>query len=90
MTFAPGNENKFLEVFNASKEKIRAFEGCEKLELLRDVNSPNIFFTHSHWQSENNLSAYRHSDLFNETWAKTKPLFEKSAEAWSLSSEYKL
>ena len=41
-------------------------------------------FTISHWDSEAALELYRQSELFKFTWAKTKPLFEEKAQAWSL------
>ena len=40
MTFDPEKVNEFLEVFNSSKHLIRAMEGCNRLELLNDINSP--------------------------------------------------
>ena len=63
MTFRPEKINEFLEIFESSKEKIRAFEGCHHLELLRDINSPDIFLTYSHWESEEDLNNYRKSEL---------------------------
>lgn len=83
MTFEPGNEKQFLEIFKASGHLIRSFEGCHGVDLLRDVNSPNIFFTHSLWESEGHLNTYRHSELFQRTWKNTKALFAAKAEAWS-------
>ncbi len=41
-------------------------------------------FTYSYWESEAHLNTYRHSDLFRETWAKTKVLFADKPEAWSI------
>ncbi len=64
--------------------KIRAFEGCLHLELLRDINRPNIFFTLSFWENESALEQYRQSSLFQTTWENTKVLFAERAEAWSL------
>jgi heme oxygenase (mycobilin-producing) len=90
MEFIPGKENEFLEVFNQSKEKIRAFEGCNYLELLQDKDKATVFFTHSHWDSQEHLDNYRNSTLFAETWAKTKILFSQKAQAWSTNSLYKL
>ncbi|HET6243080.1 MAG TPA: antibiotic biosynthesis monooxygenase family protein [Bacteroidia bacterium] len=84
MTFETGKEGDFLNVFNNSSEKIRSFNGCEFLELLRDVNQTNIFFTHSIWKSEKHLEKYRNSFLFKETWASTKVLFSDKPQAWSL------
>ena len=85
MTFQPEKVNEFLEVFNASKHLIRNFEGCSHLELLNDINRSNIFFTYSHWETEEHLNNYRHSELFEGVWAKTKVLFAAKAEAWSVA-----
>ncbi len=90
MTFQPDKVNEFLNNFNANKELIRNFNGVEHLELLRDKNNPNIFFTYSIWHSEQQLENYRNSDLFKSVWAKTKPLFSDKAEAWSVDSIEKL
>ncbi len=83
LTFKEEHINDFITIFNESKEQIRNFEGVNKLELLRCSTKGNIFFTHSHWDSEEALENYRHSELFKTTWAKTKPLFAEKAEAWS-------
>ncbi len=85
LTFEPHLVTTFLEdVFEPSKARIRAFSGCIAMELLKDTNSTNTLFTLSYWQSAEDLEAYRHSDLFKATWAKTKVLFAAKAEAWSL------
>jgi len=88
MTFEPNLVEEFLKVFEISKEKIRSFEGCTHLELMNDVNHSNIYFTYSYWRSEDMLDTYRNSDLFTATWAKTKKLFSKDAEAWTLKTVY--
>ncbi len=84
MKFREDAVEDFLRIFDDVKEKIRASEGCEHLELLRDQHSPNIFFTYSTWQSPEYLEQYRHSDLFQTTWKKTKALFKDRAAAWSV------
>ena len=83
MTFRKREVNNFIQVFENSKDKIRAFPGVQHLELLQESEDKNIFFTYSIWESAVDLENYRCSTLFKETWAKTKPLFEKPAEAWS-------
>lgn len=83
MTFKPEEVDHFLEVFNASRDKIRAFEGCHHLELWQDDDQPHVFMTHSHWESPQALDQYRHSALFKSTWAKTKPLFAEKPMAFS-------
>ncbi len=85
MTFREESVHTFIsEVFEQSKEKIRAFEGCQHMELLRHKTRPNLLFTYSLWDDESALDAYRASPLFADTWAKTKALFAEKAEAWSL------
>lgn len=84
MSFEPAKIEEFLVNFEVNKAKIRNFEGCALLELYRDKMHTHIFFTYSYWNSEANLNAYRHSDLFKSVWAKTKPLFNAKPEAWSV------
>ncbi len=84
MTFKQEKIQDFLSVFNSHKELIRAFSGCEHLELLQDINTPEIFMTYSYWQSEEQIEAYRKSDLFKEVWAKTKIHFTDKPLAWSV------
>lgn len=85
MTFQQDKTADFLKVFNESKHLIAGFEGCTSLKLLNDRNNPGIFFTYSHWESEENLEKYRNSELFASVWAKTKILFAAKAEAWSVN-----
>ena len=84
MTFDPTKVDEFLNNFNQVKEKIRAFEGVEHLELLNDKNKSNIYFTYSIWKDETYLEKYRHSDLFKGVWAQTKVLFNAKPLAWSV------
>ena len=73
----------FHEIFRTSAPKIRQFKGCERLELWVDSTSEHIISTYSEWDSELSLDSYRESDLFRETWAKVKPLFQAPAVAHS-------
>ena len=84
MGFFKQNIEVFLQNFEDTKTRIRAFEGCSFLELYRDKNDPNIFFTYSFWESEEALETYRKSELFNTVWSKVKPLFNIRPEAWSV------
>ncbi len=84
MSFNENAIDEFLENFNKKKENIRNFKGCRFLELYRDKTNTNIFFTYSYWNTEADLENYRHSDLFKEVWAKTKPLFNDKPHAWSV------
>lgn len=74
----------FLANFEENKHKIRGFSGCQFLELYRDKTNPTVFFTYSYWESEAHLEAYRHSDVFNAVWTKTKVLFNIKPVAWSV------
>jgi len=84
MSFQEDLVGKFLDNFNENKAAIRSFEGCKLLELYRDKNNPNQFFTYSYWDHEDHLENYRNSDLFNKVWAETKVLFNAKPEAWSV------
>ena len=84
MGFNPENIEAFLEDFEANKAKIRNFEGCRFLELYRDKNNTNQFFTYSYWEDEVALENYRNSDLFKGLWANTKIYFNQKPEAWSV------
>ena len=84
MTFDPAKTEDFLSLFAENRHRIASFEGCLHLELQRDVNRPEIFFTVSRWRSEDDLENYRKSELFNSVWAKTKVLFAGKPEAWTL------
>ena len=84
MTFREDAVDAFVhEVFEQSKVQIRAFPGCRHMELLRAVDRNNVLFTLSYWDSEEALNKYRASELFADTWKKTKALFLEKAEAWS-------
>jgi len=84
MTFQHEEIDNFLQLFDTVKDKIRHFEGCSELALWRDVFHRNILFTYSIWDSEDHLNVYRHSALFEDTWAKTKIKFAGKPEAWSV------
>ncbi len=84
MDFKPENVPAFMAIFNSNKSKIRAFNGCTFLELYRDKNTPNIFFTYSYWCNEDALEKYRTSTLFTNVWSKTKVLFQNKPQAWSV------
>lgn len=84
MSFEPKHIDEFLKNFEMNKTKIRQFEGCQFLELYRDKNNTNVFFTYSYWNSEADLESYRYSELFKNVWSKTKPLFNAKPEAWSV------
>jgi quinol monooxygenase YgiN len=84
MVFKEDNRDDFLRIFNNASDQIRAFDGCEHLELHRDHHDPNVFYTKSLWLSQEHLDIYRGSDLFKQTWAQTKRLFDDKPMAFSL------
>ena len=84
MGFKPDRIEEFLNNFEDSKSKIRSFKGCGLVELYRDKSNPNIFFTYSYWETEQDLDNYRNSSFFKGVWAQTKLLFNEKPEAWSV------
>jgi quinol monooxygenase YgiN len=84
MSFHPQHVSAFLSNFELIKEKIRNAPGNRLLELYRDKNNPDTFFTYSYWETEEDLENYRQSELFDEVWTFTKQLFNAKPEAWSV------
>lgn len=87
MKFRPEEVENFLVLFEERKSLIRNFHGCNHLELWQDENDKNIFFTYSFWENESALNHYRFSELFKDTWSKTKVLFSDKPQAWSLNQK---
>jgi quinol monooxygenase YgiN len=87
MTFNPERVPDFLNLFDQYKEAIANQPGCTHLELLAQPEQA-IFFTYSHWLSENHLNQYRNSDTFGVVWPQTKALFKAAPEAWTLHVAY--
>lgn len=85
MKFETKNIALFKSIFEQSMQNIRAFSGCNFLELYQDKNDETIFFTYSFWDEESDLEAYRNSDFFRSVWEKTKPLFSEKTNAWSVT-----
>ena len=85
MQFKEEHIPAFHQLFHERKDQINSFEGCIKVDLLQDTEDPRIHFTYSHWTDEQALATYRASAFFEDTWKKTKALFENKAEAWSTS-----
>lgn len=83
MTFRPDRLDAFHDLFREARPKIRAAHGCRHLELWEDARFPNVLTTFSEWDDADALEAYRQSDLFRETWARTTPLFAAAPVAHS-------
>lgn len=84
MKFKAEHCSEFLALFEKYHSQIAGFKNCLGVELLRDIHDPQIFFTYSQWESENDLNHYRESELFKSVWSQTKAMFEQKAEAWSI------
>ncbi len=83
MQFRNNEIQNFKLLFESVKSKIEACNGCLGVKLVQDIENPEIFFTLSQWESSSDLENYRNSDLFADTWKKTKVLFHTKAMAWS-------
>ncbi|MBN9295176.1 MAG: antibiotic biosynthesis monooxygenase [Flavobacteriia bacterium] len=78
----------FLDFFETVKYKVAAFPNCHGMKLLQDIHQPNIVFTYSLWESEDDLNIYRDSELFSNVWPTIKPWFATKAEAWSVNEYF--
>lgn len=85
MKFESQNIPLFKTIFEESKQTIRAFNGCNFLELYQDKQDETQFFTYSYWETEADLDAYRNSNFFKSVWTETKILFADKPEAWSVN-----
>lgn len=83
MSFHPDKVNTFLNWFDEHKEQIKNFEGCAHLELWRDTQQPNVFYTFSIWKDEISIEKYKNSELFKVVWSFTKQLFNDRPFAFS-------
>lgn len=90
MEFREDEVATFLQNFEDNKHQIRAFPGCEFLELYRDRQDPTVFFTYSRWKHPDDLENYRKSQLFRSVWATTKALFRSKPQAWSVDTLHQL
>ncbi|MCO5234073.1 MAG: antibiotic biosynthesis monooxygenase [Chitinophagales bacterium] len=75
----------FKSYFESIAPQIRKFEGCHHLELLQQVDMPEMIYTYSYWEDEDALERYRYSELFKTFWAVAKSKFAGKPEAWSLN-----
>lgn len=82
----PDKLEDFKKIYLSSANTIRSFSGCRSVEVYQKSDTPEIVFTYSKWDTEDDLNAYRNSNFFNDVWKSVKPLFLQKAEAWSLVS----
>lgn len=83
MTFHPDRVDDFLRLFQDTSPRIRSVDGCRHLELWRDANFGNVLTTYSIWQDASALESYRSSELFKDTWRRTKVMFAAQPTARS-------
>lgn len=88
MTFEEEKITDFLIFFDTIKSVVNNFPGCNGMQLLRDIHSPNIIFTYSNWEKEENLENYRTSSEFQGIWTTIKPWFSEKAQAWSVDTHF--
>jgi quinol monooxygenase YgiN len=85
LIFLPGKTTEFEKLFREESKTIATFDGCSRVELLKDSGADNVYFTLSHWRDEAALENYRQSAFFKKTWAHAKTFFAGKPEAWSLN-----
>jgi quinol monooxygenase YgiN len=90
MSFKTDRISDFMEVFEDSKEKIRNFPGCLALNLIVDFEDSSIIYTSSIWRAIEDLENYRNSELFIQTWRKTKIHFKEKAQTSTFNVIYRL
>lgn len=84
MHFQTDRISEFLAVFEDAKPKIEAIAGCHKVNLVQSLADEGTLMTISEWDGPDALEAYRQSELFKSTWAKTKIHFSDRPQAWSV------
>ena len=87
MDFKPEKVEEFKAFFQTIEAKITSNPGCHHVELCKDSKLDHVYYTFSKWESEEDLERYRHSELFEEVWAKTKRMFGGKPSAYSLIQE---
>lgn len=88
LEFDEDQTEEFLRFFDTVANQINDFPGCKGMKLYQDIERPNIIITYSYWNSEEELSNYRNSDVFNEIWPKIKPWFSAKPVAWSVGAYF--
>ena len=87
MTFKPECVEEFRKMFYQRRPFIMRVDGCLSVELLNDIDNPNVIITLSRWRTAKLLNEYRKSPFFKNTWFLVKVLFGAPAEAWTLKHD---
>ena len=88
LTFTPETLPLFLAHFESVKDIVNNFPGCNGMQMLQDIHQPEICFTYSNWNAEQDLENYRVSEQFKSIWSTIKPWFGARAEAWSVEPQF--
>ncbi len=83
MTFQEKYAQDFENYFSEIKERVAGQPGCHGVKLLKEKTGSGVYFTYSVWESEEDLNAYRGTELFGSVWPTVKAWFADKAEAWS-------
>ena len=83
MTVKKEHIDEYISFTASLKARIIAFEGCQYLDILQDIDNPRVVFSYSLWDTPEHLHAYRGSDFFKRSWARIKLWFDEKPEAWS-------
>jgi len=87
LVFLPAKPEAFdrlAELYEEGSKVVRAQKGMRKLELFHDKEDPYTLVTISHWDSDEALQAYRHSEFFKEFWPKVRETLRSRATAQTL------
>jgi quinol monooxygenase YgiN len=90
MEFSEEAVASFLQTFEQARDRIRHFEGCHSLQLMRDNDNLNLYSTVSVWENTDALENYRHSELFKQTWEAAKKGFISKPVAFTLQGDVRL
>ncbi len=80
----PAKFDELAELYKNGAKVVRSWPGSLKLELFQDADDPYTLVTISHWESEEALQDYRHSDYFRGFWPKVRASLRNSASAETL------
>lgn len=88
LTFQEDKTQDFLSFFDTIAQVVNTFPGCQGMKLIKNIHSPQIIMTYSHWDSEEALNNYRDSETFRHVWSTIKPWFGDRPEAWSMEEHF--
>jgi len=84
MTFRIEKSDDFENYFLTIKDQVVGQPGCYGVKLFKEKEETGIFFTYSHWDSENDLNNYRQTEIFGKIWPTVKRWFASKAEVWTV------